>query len=136
MRIRSLGTALVFAVAGIVALPTGAQAHVPEGGDTRPCVTEREFWHVGGLHQTARQVRQIVDTRGVRVSNHAFDGWDADAGVAPKDEYGAPIHHRMIRRYPLCSETAQSFGYGVRFMFVEYRVRNGVTVRVEQSRVH
>jgi hypothetical protein len=126
-----LGAVTLALVAGVTVLPTAASASTPTYGDSRPCVTEREFNHIGGLHQTRSDVRQIVDTRGVVVSDHAFDGWDADAGVQPGQEYGAPIKYRQIRRYRLCAEQVRR--YGDRYVWVEYRVRPGAE-RVEQAR--
>lgn len=124
---------LALVIGGTFAGAAPASATVPTYGDSRPCVTEREFGHIGGLHQTRRDVRLIVDTRGVVVSDHAFDGWDADAGVKPWQEYGAPIRYREIRRYALCPGMVAA--YGDRYVFVEYRVRYGTT-RVEQARTH
>jgi hypothetical protein len=125
---------VVGVVVGILGVAQPAVANVPEGGDTRPCVTEREDNLIGGLHQTRADVRRIVDTPGVVVSDHAFDGWNADAGVLPKDEYGAPANRREIRRYPMCPGMVHR--YGTHYVFVEYLLArdSNATIRVEQSR--
>lgn len=127
---RTTLAALAGILAAITLLPAPAFAKVPEGGDTRPCVTAREFRHIGALHQTRWKVAQIVDTPGVVASNHTFDHLNDDAGLQSWENYGAPIKYREIRRYPVCAEFVVTDAD--RYVFVEYRVRYGTT-RVEQS---
>lgn len=129
----TMRTAALLLLAGSILTPTtAADASGGTYGDNRPCVTGREFNHLGGLHQTRADVARIVDTNGVRVSRHTFDGWNADAGVKPRDEYGAPFRYRQIRRYPTCP--GMRHGYGARHLWIEFLTRPGHE-RVEQIRV-
>jgi hypothetical protein len=78
-----------------------------EGGDTRPCVTSREFdvVHVGAGR---REVRRVFDTPGHKVSKRAMqnaaapflDMLDLDA----QDIETAPLRDRVVRRYVACDE--------------------------------
>jgi hypothetical protein len=68
---------------------------VPEGGDTRPCVTfaEYQFSVPFPMHRLAR----IYDTSGERVGRNAMQSLDELVGMESPRE-------REVRRYPICAD--------------------------------
>lgn len=70
---------------------------VNEGGDTAPCVTEREF-DVAPLDAPRLRVKRIFDTRGVRVEPSRM----APYALVELGGIRAPRKHREVRSYPVC----------------------------------